>query len=149
MQAYYKKNADGLDKIIMQMAGERLVEQQKVSDNGIRVCGNINRSVTTIGDLQKTEVMELELKAMLALLKKNNTEAQKNFIQATDMESKTSYAYGPPHISKPSFELYGEWLLAMNKPKEALQQFEQSLKVAPGRILAIQGKERATKLLNN
>ena len=131
------------------MAGERLVEQQKVSDKGIRVCGNINRSIATLGDLQKTEVMELELKAMLALLKKNNTEAQKNFIQATDLESKTSFAYGPPHVAKPSFELYGEWLLTMNKPKEALQQFELSLNVAPGRTLAIQGKNKATKMLIN
>ena len=47
------------------------------------------------------------------------------------------------------FELYGEWLLAMNKPKEALQQFEQSLEVAPGRILSMQGKDRAIKLLKN
>src|SRR5688572_8934237 len=132
MQAYYKNNPDGMDKIIMQLAGERLVEQQKVSDKGIRVCGNINRSIATISDLEKTEVVELELKAMLALLRKNAVEVQKNFIQATELESKTSYAYGPPHIAKPSFELYGEWLLTVNKPKEALQQFEQSLKVAPG-----------------
>ena len=149
MQAYYNNDPDGMDNIILQMSGERLVEQQKVSDKGIRVCGNINRSIATISDLEKTEVVELELKAMLALLKKNAAEAQKNFIQATELESKTSYAYGPPHIAKPSFELYGEWLLTMNKPKEALQQFEQSLKVAPGRILALQGKEKATKMLSN
>lgn len=149
MQAYYNNNADGMDNIILQMSGERLVEQQKVSDKGIRVCGNINRSIATISDLEKTEVMELELKAMLASLKKNPVETEKHFKQATEMESKTSYAFGPPHIAKPSFELYGEWLLAMNKPNEALYQFEQSLKVAPGRILAMQGKDRATKMLRN
>ena len=147
MQAYYKKDAEEMEKIITKLAGERLIEQQKVSDNGIRVCGNINRSIATTGDLEKTEVMELELKAMLALLKKNNTEAEKHFMQATDLEKRTSYAYGPPHIAKPSFELYGEWLLAMNKPKEALQQFEQSLKVAPNKILSVQGKEKAQTLL--
>ena len=129
MQTYYKKDEEGMEKIITKLAGERLIEQQKVSDKGIRVCGNINRSIATTGDLEKTEVMELELKAMLALLKKNNTEAEKHFMQATNLEKSTSYAYGPPHIAKPSFELYGEWLLTMNKPKEALQQFEQSLKV--------------------
>ncbi|MGZ8511194.1 MAG: hypothetical protein ACXWWA_12485 [Chitinophagaceae bacterium] len=149
MQAYYNKSEEEMDKIIMQLAGERLVEQQKVSDKGIRVCGNINRSIPTVSDVEKTEVMELELKAMLALLKKDAAEAQKKFIQATGLENKTSYAYGPPHIAKPSFELYGEWLLANNKPKEALQQFERSLETAPGRILSIQGKERATKMLVN
>lgn len=77
---------------------------------------------------------------------KNNTEAQKHFIQATDLEKRTSYAYGAPQIPKPSFELYGEWL-AMNKPKEALQQFELSLRVAPNKTLSRQGKEKALKLL--
>ncbi len=149
MQAYYNKNEAEMDKIITQLAGERLVEQQKVSDKGIRVCGNINRSIPTASDVEKTEVMELELKAMLAALKNDAAEAQKKFIQATGLESKTSYAYGPPHIAKPSFELYGEWLLANNKPKEALQQFERSLETAPGRILSIQGKERSTKMLTN
>ena len=138
-----------MDKIIMKIAGERLIEQQNVSDKGIRVCGNINRNMPTMGDLQKTEVIELELKALLAMLKNNPAEAQRIFIQATDIESKTSYAYGPPHIAKPSFELYGEWLMVMKKPEEALNQFEQSLKVAPGRISALQGKDRATELLKN
>lgn len=99
--------------------------------------------------MEKTEVMELELRALLALLKKNTAEAEKNFKRAIEIESKTSYAYGPPQVVKPSFELYGEWLLTMNKPKEALYQFEQSLKTAPERILALQGKEKATKLINN
>jgi tetratricopeptide (TPR) repeat protein len=147
MQAYQKKDAEALEKVITQMAGERLIEQQKVSDKGIRVCGNINRSIATVGDIEKAEIMELELKAMLAVLKQDNTEAQKHLIQATVLESRTSYAYGPPHVAKPSFELYGEWLLNMNKPKEALQQFEQSLKVAPNKTLSLEGKEKALKLL--
>ena len=147
MQAYQKKDTEALETVITQMAGERLIEQQKVSDKGIRVCGNINRSIATIGDIEKAEIMELELKAMLAVLKQDNTAAQKYLIQATELESRTSYAYGPPHVAKPSFELYGEWLLNMNKPKEALQQFEQSLKVAPNKTLSMQGKEKALKLL--
>lgn len=149
MRAYYQNNAGEMENIITKMAGERLLEQQKISDNGIRVCGNINRSIATRGDLEKTEVMELELKALLALLKKNTAEAEKNFKRAIEIESKTSYAYGPPQVVKPSFELYGEWLLTMNKPKEALYQFQQSLKTAPERTLALQGKEKATKLINN
>ena len=35
----------------------------------------------------------------------------------------------------------------MNKPKEALQQFEQSLKIAPNKTLSMQGKEKALTLL--
>jgi hypothetical protein len=149
MKAYYNNDVNALDNIIMQMSGERLVEQQKVSDKGIRICGNINRSIATVSDIEKTEVMELELKAMLASLKKNNDEAEKQLKQAIALESKTSFAYGPPQVAKPSFELYGEWLLAMNKPREALQQFEQSLKAAPGRRLSLEGKNKASKMLSN
>ena len=93
--------------------------------------------------------MEWELKAMQAWLKKDAATTDLFLKLAVDMESKTSYAFGPPAIVKPSFELYGEWLLTMNKPKEALHQFEQSLKVAPGRTLSIRGKDKAVKMLTN
>ena len=67
--------------------------------------------------------------------------------QAVNLESNISYAYGPPTIVKPSFELYGEWLLENGKPKEALTQFELSLKAAPKRALSIKGKEKALQLI--
>lgn len=146
MQAYHKKDGAELDRIITKMTGERLVEQQKVSDKGIRVCGNINRSIATKSDLEKTEIMELELRAMHALLSNNPKEAEKYFQLATGLESKTSFAYGPPQIAKPSFELYGEWLLSVNRPADALQQYEKALELAPARRLALAGKQNAMKL---
>lgn len=146
MRAYHKKDNEELEKIIMKMAGERLVEQQKVSDKGIRVCGNINRSIATKGDLEKAEIMELELRAMKALLSGDHREAEKQFRLATALESKTSFAYGPPQIAKPSFELYGEWLLSVNRPADALLQYEKALELAPGRKLALAGKQNAMKM---
>ena len=146
MRAYHKKDADEIGKIVTKMAGERLLELQKVSDKGIRVCGNINRSIATRGDLEKTEIMELELRAMQALLQKNNEEAEKYFRLATALENKTSFAYGPPQVAKPSFELYGDWLLTMYRAAEALEQYENALKVAPGRRKALQGKQKAMEM---
>lgn len=147
MHAYYSKQQDSVDNIIRQIAGERLIDQEKVNDKGIRVCGNTNRSIPTLSDLQKSEVMELELKAMQAWMKKDAITTERLLKEATDKEIKSSYAYGPPSIVKPSFEMYGEWLLEMNKPKEALQQFELSLKVAPNKLLSVKGKEAALKQL--
>ena len=146
MHAYHKKNPNDLENTILKMAAEQLLEQQKVNDNGIRVCGNINRSIATQGDIEKARIMELELRALLALLKEDPRDAEKYFRLATDLESKTSYAYGPPQIAKPSFELYGDWLLSVNRPGDALQQYEQSIKLAPGRKLALEGKQNAMKL---
>ncbi len=147
MAAYHQKNEKELDKIIRQMAGERLIEKEKTNGNGIRVCGSINRSMPTISDLQKTEVMELQLKAMQAWMKKDAVTTEKYLIQATTMETSSTYAYGPPNVVKPSYEMYGEWLLNMNRPKEALLQFEKSLESAPNKLLSIKGKETAISLL--
>ena len=91
--------------------------------------------------------MELELRAMQAWLKKDEAATEKLLKQAVESESGISFAYGPPTIVKPSFELYGEWLLENNRPKEALQQFDLSLKAAPGRLLSVKGKEKATSKL--
>ncbi|HEY6502951.1 MAG TPA: hypothetical protein VIZ28_03160 [Chitinophagaceae bacterium] len=149
MNAWQRIDADGLDKIIRELSALRLVEQTKVSGTGLRVCGNINRSIPTLSDLQQTEVIELELKAMLARMKKDEAAAERFLKQATELETITTYAYGPPRIVKPSFEMYGEWLLEMNKPAEALQQFELSLKTAPNKLLSVKGKEEAGKRLKS
>jgi len=83
---------------------------------------------------------------MQALLNNNDAEAEKYFKLATDLENKTSYAYGPPQVARPSFELYGEWLLSKNRPKEALQQFKRSLELAPNRTIALEGLKKAESL---
>ncbi len=149
MDAYYKNDADSMVKVIQQLAGERLTEETKVSGTGMQVCGNISRSVPTRNDLQKTEVIELELKAMGAWLKKDMNATEKFLKQATELETGSTYAYGPPSIVKPSFEMYGEWLLEVNKPAEALRQFELSLKTAPNKLLSVKGKEEAEKRLKS
>jgi hypothetical protein len=89
--------------------------------------------------------MLLELKALNAWLKKDIVETEKYFKRAVEMESKVSFSYGPPPIIKPSFELYGEWLIENDRPKEALEQFELSLKAAPNKLLSVKGKERAER----
>ena len=145
MNAYLRDDDAALDKIIRQLAGERLVEEAKVSDKGLRVCGNVNRSMPTRSDLEKTEVMELQLKGMQAWLKKDMTATDEFLKKATALELASSYAYGPPSVVKPSFEMYGEWLLEVNKPAEALKQFDLSLKVAPNKTLSVIGKAEAEK----
>lgn len=145
MHAYYNNQADSIAHFIRQIAGERLIDEEKVTDKGIRICGNINRSIPTLTDLQKAEVMELELKAMEAWMKRDTVSTERLFKLSTEMELKSAYAYGPPTVVKPSFEMYGEWLLHINKPKEALEQFNQSLKIAPNKLLSVKGKESSLK----
>jgi hypothetical protein len=91
--------------------------------------------------------MLLELKGKMAWLKKDEVLTNKLFKQAADLENGISYAYGPPTVVKPSAEIYAEWLLEVNKPAEALEQFNNSLKTTPGRLLSLKGKEKATAML--
>ena len=47
--------------------------------------------------------------------------------------------FGPPIIVKPTWELRGEMLLAMNRPREAQAAFARSLAMQPGRLLSLEG----------
>ncbi len=109
------------------------------------MCGSINSAIPNLLDVQYAEVMEMELKALQAWLKKDNPGTEYWLKKATSLENNISYSYGPPAIVKPSNELYGEWLLEIKKPKEALTQFELSLKAAPKRVLSLKGREKAMK----
>jgi hypothetical protein len=93
--------------------------------------------------------MEMELKALQAWLKKDAVNTENWFKKATQLENNISYSYGPPAIVKPSNELYGEWLLEMDRPKESLHQFEIALKTAPKRKLSEEGKEKAVKKMGS
>ncbi len=143
--AFHKKDETALADIIQKLAGERLIDLQRVDTGGVVMCGNVNSAIPNLLDVQYAEVMEMELKALQAWLKKNVSETENWFKKATNLENNISYSYGPPAIVKPSYELYGEWLLEMKRPKEGLEQFELSLKAAPKRSLSEKGKEKALK----
>jgi hypothetical protein len=143
MAAYQKKNKTGLDSAILQLANERVIESLKVSGTGVRMCGNVGRSLATKTDLLEAETMELELRAMRAWLDKDASTTEDYLMKATAMHAQAGYSYGPPNIVKPAYEMYGEWLLENNRPKEALGQFEMSLKLAPNKRLSVLGKEAA------
>jgi predicted Zn-dependent protease len=55
--------------------------------------------------------------------------------------------FGPPSIVKPTWELRGEMLLAMNRPDEAKQAFARSLALQPNRWLSVEGLAAADQAL--
>lgn len=147
MAAYHKRNTQALDSTILQLANERVIEALKISGTGVRMCGNINRSATTKTDLLEAETMELELRAMRAWLDKDTGMTEDYLMKATALHTEAGFSSGPPSITKPSFEMYGEWLLENNRPEEALVQFNKSLDMAPNKTLSLKGKQAAMKLI--
>ena len=149
MNFYHKKDEQGLNAIITKLTGEILVDEERITNTGAKLCGSINSEIPNSLDIEQATVMLLELNAMNSWMKKDKAQTEKFLKKAVEMETKISYAYGPPTIVKPSFELYGEWLLENDRPKEALEQFELSLKAAPNKLLSVKGKEKAVRLLKD
>jgi tetratricopeptide (TPR) repeat protein len=97
----------------------------------------------------KFAAMSNELNAQLALSEKRFAEAGKFAADALEYEADYEFPSGPPDLLKPAHELYGEVLLASNKPKEAAEQFAISLQRMPKRALSLLGLARASSMLND
>ncbi len=84
-----------------------------------------------------------ELEGLLALKAGNTAKALDRLETATKLERERPLDFGPPFPVKPAPELYGEALLALGRPTDALAQFNATLERYPGRALALWGKAHA------
>jgi len=147
MALYERKEKASLDSLLKAMADHRVTEKLKTPEKGIRMCGNISRSMPTQSDLDMAEAMEMQLRAMRAMLDSDAATAETFLQKACAIEDAVGYAYGPPDIVKPTHEFYAEWLLEQGRPKDAEAQYDLALQLAPNRRLSVLGKERAGKSL--
>jgi predicted Zn-dependent protease len=90
-------------------------------------------------------IMEKEVAASLAAAQQDVAGAEQALKEATAIELTLDAPSGPAEPIKPSFEMYGEWLLEQNRLKDAAAQFEQSLQRMPNRRAAVQGLSRASR----
>lgn len=151
MKYYEQNDPEDLANVIAQMEEQRARASNLVSAEGIPMCaspGASNNAPNKV-DIEQATVMELELKALHTSLSGADKQAEKWFRQATDLESSTSYSYGPPDIVKPSYELYGEWLMTYGRASQAAEQFDKALQKGPKRKRALEGRLQAAKLLKD
>jgi tetratricopeptide (TPR) repeat protein len=90
-------------------------------------------------------IMEKEVAAALASAQNDAPGAERLIREAAAIELSLDAPSGPPEPIKPSFELYGEMLLDLNRPKEATAQFEQALSRMPNRRASLLGLSRANR----
>ena len=88
-----------------------------------------------------------QMRGMIAQLDGNDKTFESSLQTAVSLENDTSFPAGPPRITKPSFEQYGEWLLSKGRYAEAEKQFDNSLSRMPNRYKAVQGKKSAQEAL--
>tara|TARA_B100001142_G_scaffold82210_1_gene83249 strand:+ start:844 stop:2601 length:1758 start_codon:yes stop_codon:yes gene_type:complete len=81
--------------------------------------------------------------------KGNSNKAIEYMKLASDLESKTSKAAVTPGEIIPADELLADLYLALNKPKQALESYEQNLKGHPYRFNGIYGAAKAAEKLND
>lgn len=148
MKAYRKGDAARMEKQLEAMAFARRQASMSVTSEGVPMCGaGGSYGKANQLDIDQAYILELELKGLHAMLKGQSGEAERWLQQAARLEDDISYSYGPPEVAKPSYELYGEWLLEQNRPEEALAQFERALQRGPKRVKALNGRLRAAQAL--
>jgi predicted Zn-dependent protease len=87
--------------------------------------------------------MEKQVAAVTALERGRREDALRLAKDAVDIELTLSAPSGPPEPIKPALELYGELLLAAERPGEAADAFEQALLRTPKRTPSLLGLARA------
>jgi len=88
-------------------------------------------------------VEEKELEAAMALAKGDDNIAEQFLVDATVLEAALNAPSGPPLPMKPSFEMYGEYLLDEGRYDEAAVQFRKALERSPNRTKSVKGLELA------
>jgi len=121
--------------------GLAAARQDRLSD----ARSTLEKAQSALGDDPATAltIQVRELEGLLALKTGDTAAALEHLQTATELETERPLDYGPPFPVKPAPELYGEALLAADRPADALAQFETTLERYPDRALALESKARA------
>ena len=95
---------------------------------------------------QQVEIQVTEVAAWAALAAGKKGEALRRMESSAKLEDGTEKSVVTPGPLSPARELLGEMLLEMNNPREALVQFEATLKKEPRRFRSLYGAAHAAQL---
>ncbi len=147
--AFENGDASSIQEEMNWLAGQIQVDSIGMEDAGIAMCAaGTSRYAATENGIKMAKVMQAQMGAMQAQLGGEETLFETQMLAATELESQTDFPTGPPRITNPSFEQYGEWLLANDRYEEAQVQFESALARMPNRARSLKGKFLAHKGLN-
>ncbi|HSA94318.1 MAG TPA: hypothetical protein VLE48_14995 [Terriglobales bacterium] len=91
----------------------------------------------------QTEVLHLSAAAWAAHAQGNGQEAERLMRASADLEDSTDKHPVTPGAITPAREMLGDLLMELKRPKEALVEYEASLKSAPQRFNGLYGAARA------
>lgn len=147
--AYQKEDIKTMDEEIKWLSNQIFQASQEVEGDGISMCAaGTSRYAPTENAVNSSKVVIAQIEGLKALIAKNDDVFEAHMKKAVALEDQTNYPTGPPRITKPSFEQYGEWLLAKGNYTLALEQFEKALERMPRRSKSLLGKMSALKALD-
>ena len=143
-------NAVNLITVEIDWLSKRIVvASQEMVAGGLAMCAaGTSRYAPTENSVKSAEVILNQIKGMKALLEDREDQFEVHITKAVELEEETNLPSNPPRITKPSFELLGEWLLKKGKYAEAISQFDKALARMPRRSKSLMGKMEAYKALN-
>jgi tetratricopeptide (TPR) repeat protein len=98
---------------------------------------------------EQVEIQRRGVSAWTALAEGRTDEALREMKSAAQMEDGTEKSAVTPGPLAPSRELLGEMLLQINRPGEALEEFQATLKREPNRFRALYGEAHAAQLTSD
>jgi tetratricopeptide (TPR) repeat protein len=98
---------------------------------------------------EQTEIQIRGASAWLALAQGKKDEALALMNEAANRESATEKSAVTPGPIAPARELLGEMLLQLNRPREALAQFQRNLEIEPRRYRSVGGAARSAALIGD
>ena len=153
--AFQNEDVKTIDEEIAWLSRNIYIDSLNTEDSGIASCAaGTSRYAPTANSIKMAQVIVNQMGGMKALITGDGEMFELKMKKAITLEDQTNYPTGPPRITKPSFEQYGEWLLDQGRYAEAHKQFEKALQRMPkrskslkGKLMALQALEKADELL--
>jgi len=147
--AFQNEDVKTIDDEIDWLSNKIYIDSLNIKGSGVTMCAAGNsRYAPTDNSIKMAQVILTQIEGMKALLEGDQELFEAKLKKATDLEELTNFPTGPPSITKPSFEQYGEWLLEKGRYDEASKQFDKALLRMPKRSKSLKGKIIALKALN-
>ena len=151
MRAFKTDQAEDLAKTIDALSDE-IKKESLLADNlskGFAVCSSATRALPSLFDINEAKIMLMQLQGLQAWQQNDLEGAESQFKNAVELHEQMSYSYGPPFIQKPPMEFYADFLLAQNRPSEALELYQEALKRGTKRLLPLRGIKKAADMLGD
>lgn len=147
--AFRNKDTKTINDEIKWLSNRIVTSSLQIEESGIAMCAKgTSRYAPTENSINSAKVIKNQIQGMKALLDGDKEQFEVHMKKAVVLEEETNFPAGPPSITKPAFEQYGEWLLKKGDFAEANIQFDKALSRMPRRSKSLLGKMTAHKALN-